>query len=76
MLRHERNLDLIGVILEACATVRARIAHFGTSEDSFVDDHSGEGEIAYDAIMSPVYRIAEDALHLSIDIVDKYPDYP
>lgn len=26
--------------------------------------------------MSPVYRIAEDTLHLSSDIVGAYPDYP
>lgn len=26
--------------------------------------------------MSPVYRIAEDAIHLSDAIVESYPDYP
>ena len=26
--------------------------------------------------MTPVYRIAEDALHLSDELMNEYPDYP
>lgn len=76
MQRHERDLDLIDVILSDCATLRRRLDFFGMSFEKFVGDHSEEGEIAYDAVMSPVYRIAEDALHLSSDVVAAYPDYP
>ena len=76
MQQHERDLDLISMILADCATLRDRIEYFGTTADSFVNDHSREGEIAYDAIMTPVYRIAEDALHLSAAVINAFPDYP
>ncbi len=76
MKPHSRDKELIAVILDDCALLRRRVEYFATTEESFVDDHSEEGEIAYDAIMSPVYRIAEDTLHLSQDVYDAAPDYP
>lgn len=45
------------------------------TENSFINDHSEDGELAYDAIMSPVYRIAEDALHLSNELQNSYTEY-
>lgn len=59
-----------------CETLTKRIDHFGSTESSFVCDRSEEGELAYDAIMSPVYRIAEDALHLSDEVQSAFPEYP
>lgn len=76
MKPHSRDRELIAVILDDCALLRRRVAYFSTTEDSFVNDHSEEGELAYDAIMSPVYRIAEDALHLSDDVYEMAPEYP
>lgn len=75
MQQHERDLDLIEVILKDASVLESRIKHFNTTENSFINDHTEDGEIAYDAIMSPVYRIAEDAIHLSDNIRDVYPDY-
>lgn len=63
MKRHDRDIELIAVILEDCATLERRVQRFDATEESFVSDRSDEGELAYDAIMSPVYRIAEDTLH-------------
>lgn len=76
MERHERDLDLIASILEDADELKGRIAYFETTQQSFVEDRSQKGRIAYDSIMSPVYRIAEDALHLSDDIMASCPDYP
>lgn len=39
-------------------------------------DFSFEGEAAFDLVMTPVCRIAEDALHLSDELINEYPDYP
>lgn len=75
MERSERDASIIERILEDCETVRKRIAHFGLTQDAFCNDHSFEGEIAYDAVMNPVYRIVEDAAHLSNDVVSTYPDF-
>ena len=75
MQQHERDLDLIEVILNDACVLESRIKHFGVTEDSFINDHTENGEIAYDAIMSPVYRIAEDAIHLSDSVRNTYPDY-
>lgn len=72
----ERDLDLIEVILEDCSTLGKRLERFGVTEDSFVNDRSEDGELAYDAVMSPVYRIAEDALHFSDGLMSSFPDYP
>lgn len=76
MQRRERDFELISVILDDCETLRKRLARFSATERSFVEDRSDEGELAYDAIMSPVYRIAEDALHLSDNVRAFAPDYP
>lgn len=76
MQQHERDLDLISIILEDCRVLESRIVYFDATEDSFVNDRSEKGEIAYDAIMSPVYRIAEDVLRLSEKVIAEYPNYP
>lgn len=75
MKQHERDLDLISVILKDCEVMRSRVARFGLDEASFVNDRTEEGELAYDAVMSPVYRIAEDALHLSEKVQAHAPNY-
>lgn len=62
MRRRKRDEELIAVILSDCETLTRRIERFGTTENSFVTDRSEDGELAYDAIMSPVFRIAEGAL--------------
>ena len=72
----DRDLDLISVIMADYSTMLKRIELFSMTEKSFVEDRSDEGELAYDAVMSPVYRIAEDALHLSDDLQSRYPEYP
>ena len=76
MKRHKRDEELIEVILSDCETLIKRIDRFDATENSFISDWSEEGELAYDAIMSPVYRIAEDALHLSDEIQSAFPEYP
>ena len=76
MKRRKRDAELIDVILSDCETLAKRIDHFGSTESSFVCDRSEEGELAYDAIMSPVYRIAEDALHLSDEVQSAFSEYP
>lgn len=76
MRQRDRDTELIAVILEDCTTLERRVQRFAATEKSFVTDHSDEGELAYDAIMSPVYRIAEDALHLSEDVREFAPEYP
>ncbi|HIY82922.1 MAG TPA: DUF86 domain-containing protein [Candidatus Rubneribacter avistercoris] len=76
MKPHERDLALIEIILEDYATLGKRLARFSVTEHSFVNDRSDDGELAYDAVMSPVYRIAEDALHLSEELMNSFPDYP
>lgn len=55
MKRRKRDVELIDTILSDCETLTIRIDHFGSTESSFVCDRSEEGELAYDAIMSPVY---------------------
>lgn len=72
----DRDLGLISAILTDYSTLLKRIERFGMTEKSFVEDRSDDGELAYDAVMSPVYRIAEDALHLSDDLQACYPEYP
>ncbi|MCI8468942.1 MAG: DUF86 domain-containing protein [Eggerthellaceae bacterium] len=72
----ERDLDLISVIEADAQTLRSRIDRFQLDEERFVYDRSEEGELAFDAVMSPVYRIAEDALHLSAEVVDRLPELP
>ena len=76
MKLHSRDAELIAVILDDCRTLEKRLRYFDMTEDAFVNDRTDEGELAYDAIMSPVYRIAEDALHLSDEVCGAIPDYP
>ena len=76
MKRHDRDIELIEVILSDCETLRKRVMRFAMTEDKFVNDRSEDGELAYDAIMSPVYRIAEDAIRLSSDVMDSVSDCP
>lgn len=76
MKQLERDLDLISVILEDVSVMQRRIERFCVTEETFVNDESEDGLLAYDAVMSPVYRIAEDALHLSDALQSEYPDYP
>ena len=64
MQQLERDLDLISVILDDAKTLAARIQRFSLDGEKFVNDRSDDGELAYDAVMSPVYRIAEDAILL------------
>ena len=76
MQQHDRDLDRIDAILEDAEELSNRIRYFQEDESKFVDDRSPEGRIAYDAIMSPVYRIAEDASHLSEEVTAQFPEYP
>lgn len=76
MQQLERDLDLINVILDDAKTLAARIQRFSLDGEKFVNDRSEDGELAYDAVMSPVYCIAEDAIHLSDDVVSSFPGYP
>lgn len=70
--KHAQDMD------ETIETVR--LIAGGGFKDEFecfrACDRSEEGELAYDAIMSPVYRIAEDALHLSEEVQSAFPEYP
>lgn len=74
MERSARDRSLIERIIEDCETVEKRIGHFSLTKDSFCNDHTFEGEIAYDAIMNPVYRIVEDAAHLSEEVISACPE--
>ena len=76
MKPRDRDRELASVILDDCRTLRKRIARFSVTRDSFILDRSDDGELAYDALMSPVYRIAEDALHLSDEVQSRFPKYP
>lgn len=76
MKQLERDLELIQVILGDCETMRKRVSRFDLTEEKFINDRSEDGELAYDAVMSPVYRIAEDALHLSEDVQAFAAEYP
>lgn len=72
----DRDLDLIEVITHDCSVLSDRLNYFKMDRDHFINDHSPEGEIAYDAIMSPIYRIAEDSLHLSDALKATLPSCP
>lgn len=76
MQQLERDLDLISVILQDAKVVSNRINRFKLTETKFVQDHSEDGELAYDAVMSPIYRIAEDAIHLSEAVTNACPECP
>ncbi len=64
----ERDAELIGYILEDIDTLQKRVKHFKVTEESFCIDRTFEGELAFDAVMNPLYRIAEDTIHLSENI--------
>lgn len=72
----DRDAETIARMLEDYATVLQRIEYFSLTKERFCDDHSFEGELAYDAVMNPVYRIVEDAIHLSDEVVDGLPEFP
>lgn len=76
MQQTNRDRRLIDVILKDIDTLNQRVKHYAVTEDSFKNDFSFEGEAAFDLVMTPVYRIAEDALHLSDELMNEYPDYP
>lgn len=76
MRQLERDFDLVQVILADAQVLASCIRRFAMTEDKFVNDRSEEGELAYDAIMSPVFRISEDALRLSAELMSMLPDHP
>lgn len=76
MLPEERDKELIQNILEDYETLLQRKEHFNITEESFLNDDSFEGSIAYDSLLIPVYTIVEDVLHLSDELMSSFPDYP
>ncbi|WP_139651205.1 HepT-like ribonuclease domain-containing protein [Raoultibacter phocaeensis] len=74
MKPHEKDAAIIERILEDIETLQKRVDHFGLTKERFCNDLSFEGEIAYDAVMNPLYRIVEDAVHLSDAVVSAYPE--
>lgn len=72
----ERDEMLIERILEDYDTFTARLEFSSMDEEKFCNDHSFEGEYAYDAVMNPLYRIVEDVAHLSGNVTDGAPDFP
>ncbi len=72
----DRDADIIALIIEDADVLQKRIEYFSLTEQAFCNDRSFEGELAYDAIMNPVYRITEDAIHLSDDVISACPDIP
>lgn len=72
----ERDIMLIERILEDYDTFVKRLSYGGMNEDRFCNDHSFEGEYAYDAIMNPLYRIVEDTGHLSDSVTNEAPEIP
>lgn len=72
----DRDLMLIERIQEDIQTVKDRVTYFGATAESFGAKRTFEGEIAYDAIMNPVYRIVEDTVHISDDLMARHEDYP
>lgn len=75
MLPKERDKELILNILDDAETLEKRIEHFKVTEDSFVNDISFEGDIVYDSLLMPVYTLVEDALQLSDEVMEYFPDY-
>lgn len=75
MKQNQRDLGLIEVILNDVEVMNERIQFYKVTEDSFKNDLSFEGQAAFDLVMMPVYRIAEDALHLSDNLMDRHPDF-
>ena len=71
-----RDLMLIERILEDYGTFSKRLEYSAMDEEKFCNDHSFEGEFAYDAVMNPLHRIVEDAAHLSDAVTAGHPEYP
>ena len=72
----ERDTMLIERIVEDYETFTKRLGYSGMTEDRFCNDHSFEGEYAYDAVMNPLYRIVEDVAHLSDAVTNTAPEFP
>lgn len=75
MLPSERNRMLAERIIEDIEVVNRQMDHFALTEEMFCNDHSFAGELAYDALMNPVYRIVEDACHLSDSFSGAYLEF-
>lgn len=73
MWPNDHDIMLAERIVEDIDIVQRRIEYFSMTKDSFCLGHSFEDEIAYDAIMNPVYRIVEDACHLSDELTKAHP---
>lgn len=76
MKQADRDKALARRICNDARTLELRMAHFSMTKERFCNDRSFEGELAYDAIMNPVYRIAEDAIHLSDETQRACPTIP
>ena len=76
MKQAERDKQTINRILEDINILQERIKHFDLNSESFAEDRSFEGEIAFDAIMNPLYRIVEDTVHLPEDVTSQFPNIP
>lgn len=76
MQRAERDKLIIARMLEDVQTLRDRVEHFSLDGEKFANDRSFEGEIAFDATMNPLYRIVEDAVHLSDRVTACLPEIP
>ena len=76
MRQAERDRLIAERMLEDIGILQQRVEHFALNGDSFSNDRSFEGEIAFDATMNPLYRIVEDAVHLSDEVAKRFPDIP
>lgn len=76
MQQTNRDRRFIDVILKDIDTLNQRVKHYAVTEDSFKKDFSFEEVAAFDLVMTPVHRIAEDALHPSDELMNEYLDYP
>lgn len=72
----ERDRDIIERILEDHATILWRMERFDLDKDAFCNDRTQEGELAFDSIMNPLYRIVEDAIHLSDAVTRSLDEVP
>lgn len=76
MKQRDRDRSIIQSISHDYETMCQRIKRYDVTEDSFKNDMTFEGEAAFDLVMTPVYRIVEDALHLSDDLMQRHPEFP
>lgn len=56
MWPNERDRMLAERIIEDIDVVQRRIGYLALTKERFCNDHSFEGELAYDTFMNPVYR--------------------